>query len=298
MTFSIESKRWDVSVFVRKINNNFVFGSLITVTSCLMLLSPASIKAHEMWIEPVNYSVKLGDKILANEIVGQGFKGNKYAYLDSSFDKLDITVRNRTQEIKSRLGDLPAVQEDTSEEGLHIITAETPYSELVYETAEKFANFLNEDGLEWVFAAHKKRGLPEKGFTEIYRRNPKALVKVGHGKGQDKALGLSLEWVAETNPYTSQGNIKAQLLWQGVPAANMHVNVFNRLKRTSDKSELIKTSLRTDDNGRVEIPRAKGGIFLINSVKMIQPDAKVGMETEAVWESIWGSLTYEILLGN
>ena len=296
MTYSIESKRWDVSVFVIKINNNFVFGRLMLTASLLMLLSSASVNAHEMWIEPVNYSLKLGDKILANEIVGQDFKGNKYAYLDSSFDKLDITVGDKTYAIKSRLGDLPAIQENSSTEGLHIITAETPHSELVYETPEKFANFLRADGLEWVFEAHKKRGLPEKGFKEIYRRSPKSLIKVGHGKGQDKAFGLPLEWVVETNPYTSQGDIKAQLLWQGNPATNMHVNVFNRPKRTSSKSELIKTTLRTDVNGRVEIPRANGGLFLINSVKMIRPDAKIAEKTEAVWESIWGSLTYEILL--
>ena len=29
---------------------------------------------------------------------------------------------------------------------------------------------------------------------------------------------------------------------------------------------------------------------------MIQPDEKTAQETEAVWESIWASLSYEILL--
>ncbi len=251
-----------------------------------------------MWIEPVNYSLQVGDKILSNEIVGQDFKGNKYAYLDSSYEKLNITVGDNTHAVKSRLGDLPAIQEISSAEGLHIITAETTPSDLTYETPEKFAKFLRSDGLEWVFEAHKKRGLPEKGFKEIYRRSPKALIKVGNGQGQDRALGLPLEWVVETNPYTSQGNIKAQLLWQGTPAADMHVNVFNKPKHTSPKSELIKTTLRTDVNGRIEIPRGNGGLFLINSVKMIEPDAKTALRTEAVWESIWGSLTYEILLKN
>ena len=130
-------------------------------------------KAHEMWIQPLNYSIKSGETIFANETVGQNFKGNKYAYLDSSFKNLNITVGGKTRAVKSRLGDLPAIQEETQEEGLYIITAETTPSDLVYETAEKFANFLRLDGLEWVLEAHKKRGLPEKGFKEVYWRNPK-----------------------------------------------------------------------------------------------------------------------------
>lgn len=267
---------------------------LLFFISVIYLLSPV-IKAHEMWIQPLNYSVKLGDKIFANETVGQDFKGNKYAYLDSSFKHLNISIGGNTNKVKSRLGDLPTIQEETQEEGLHIITAETTASSLIYETAEKFANFLTTDGLEWVFEAHKKRGLPEKGFKEVYWRNPKTLVKVGHGKGQDKAFGMPLEWVAETNPYTSKGNIKAQLLWQGKPAANMFVNIFNKPKRTSANSELVKTRMTTDADGRIEIPRANGGLFLINSVKMVVPSKKFAEETEAAWESFWGSLSYEVL---
>ena len=282
-----------------KIKNykNFVLKKLCLLGVSVVCLFINTVHAHEMWIQPLNYSVKAGKKIFANEIVGQNFKGNTYAYLESSYKSLDITVGSKTTAISSRLGDLPAIQEDTNKEGLHIITAETTASELTYDTLEKFTKFLKQDGLEWVFVEHKKRGLPEKGFTEVYRRNPKTLVKVGHGKGQDKLFGLPLEWLVETNPYTtSKGNIKAQLFWQGQPAAKMHVNVFNKPKRNSPNSELIKTRLTTDTEGRVEIPRANGGLFLINSVKMIQPNAKTTKETGAVWESIWGSLTYEVLL--
>lgn len=264
----------------------------------ILFLVSSTVKAHEMWIQPLNYSVKPGNKIFANETVGQNFKGNKYAYLKSSYKSLNISVGDKTTAVNSRLGDLPTIQEDSSVEGLYIITAETTPSELTYEKPEIFAKFLKLDGLEWVFEAHKKRGLPEKGFKEIYRRNPKTLVKVGHGKGQDKVFGLPLEWIAETNPYTTEGNIKARLLWQGKPAAKMQVNVFNKPKRNSPNAELIKTIFITDAAGRVEIPRANGGLFLINSVKMIQPDAKTSAQTGAVWESIWGSLTYEILLKN
>lgn len=261
----------------------------------LLAFLTQSTHAHEMWIEPQEFAIQSGEGILANEVVGQNFKGDKYAYVDDSFDSLNITVADKTKRINSRLGDLPAIQEKPSEEGLHIITAETSALTLSYENLEKFTDFLNAEGLQWVLAEHKKRDLPESGFKEVYRRNAKSLIKVGHGKGQDKALGMPFEWVLETNPYTDKGVIKAQLLWQGKPALDMHVNIFNKPKHDSLNSELIKTSLRTDVEGRIEIPRGKGGLFLISSVKMIESKEDVANKTGAVWESIWASLSYKIL---
>ena len=281
-------------MFKIKNYNNFFQLKLRAITLVSICFVSYTVSAHEMWIQPLNYSTKLGDKILANETVGQNFKGNKYAYLDNSYKSLNISAGKNMRAVKSRLGDLPAIQEQTTEEGLHIITAETTPSELIYDDPETFLNFLRIDGLDWVLAEHKKRGLPDKGFKEIYKRSPKTLIKVGHGKGQDRAFGLPLEWVVETNPYTTQGDIHAQLLWQGKPASNMYVNIFNKPSRTSKNSELVKSSMITDENGKIVIPRANGGLFLINSVKMIEPDAQTKKDTNAVWESIWGSLTYEI----
>ena len=288
--------RWNISVFFKKNYKNFKSKALCSYGVVTLFMIASSLSAHEMWIEPIRYEIKAGNTLFATEKIGKSFKGNSYAYLDSSFEYLNITVGDTTSAVNSRLGDLPTIQEKTVQEGLHIITANTKLSDLFYEKTEKFANFLKEEGLQWVFDEHNKRGLPEKGFKEVYRRNPKTLIKVGHGKGKDRAFGMQLEWVVENNPYTSKEDIRAQLLWEGKPAVNMHVNVFNKPKHKSKTSEIKKTSLTTDAEGRIEIPRGTGGLFLINSVKMIQPNEKTVSETEAVWESIWASLSYEILL--
>ncbi len=289
-------------MFYSKLNNLFT-GVFLLISSFAIT---SSISAHEMWIEPLKFSVKPQDKIYAHEKVGQNFKGNSYSYLASSFEQFNITEGSKTRPIKSRLGDKPVVQELVTEEGLVILSAISTGSKLVYETREKFENFIKTEKLDWVFDAHKKRGLPEKGFTEVFRRYPKSLIKVGHGKGDDQVLGLPLEWVVETNPYTSEGNIKARLLWQGKAFANSHVSVFNKTYETNDHKsenyqlstpkvkEVIKTELVTDDEGRVEIPRGNGGIFLINAVRMIEPSEVTAKETGAVWESLWASMTYEI----
>ncbi len=264
----------------------------VLMLSMIAILSSSHVFAHEFWLEPINFKITLNERLRVHEKVGQDFKGNKYAYLASSYKSLDITLGKNTRAIKSRLGDLPAVNERVEEEGLAVISAETTPSTVTYETWGKFSNFINNKKLEWVFDAHKKRNLPEKNFDESYRRYGKSLVKVGHGKGNDRALGLLFEWVLITNPYTTEkGKIKAQLLWQGKPHANAYISIFNRLG-----DELIKSYLTTDNQGIVEIPRAKGGKFLINAVQMLEATEQMTKETGAVWDSRWASITYELNL--
>lgn len=267
--------------------------SLILALLIVLLAMNKLANAHEMWIEPVKYKVEKNDTIYAHEKVGQNFKGNQYSYLNTSYERLDITINNKTRAVKSRIGDIPAIHEVVKEEGLIVLSAITTVSDVNYKTWEKFETFIKSKRLDWVLEQHKKRGLPDKGFTEAYSRFPKALIQIGDGKGADSALGMRFEWVLETNPYTTalkpDGYIKARLLWEGKPMKQAHVNVFNKV---NDK--LFESDLYTDDEGRVEIPQAKGGEFLINSVQMIEPSKKVKKETGAVWESLWASITYKI----
>ncbi len=282
---------------------------LLLVSLLLFMSTPIStpLLAHEFWFEPLDFTIDVNEEIKAHEKVGSNFKGNEYAYLATSYESFNITVRNKTRPIKSRLGDLPAVNELVTKEGLAILSATTTDSDLVYKTNEKFQTFLRNQGLEWVNERHRQRGLPEKGFKEIYRRYPKSLIKVGHGKGTDKPLGLLLELVVETNPYTEQGPIKIKLLWQGKPLINKRVNIFNRKYKEGSTvladSKLLESYLITDSDGRIQIPREKGGLFLVSAVHMIEPSAikmpsaspkTKFMDNDAVWESLWASTTYRL----
>jgi len=260
-----------------------------------VLLFTAQVFSHEFWLEPVNYYVETGKPVKVHEKVGQNFKGNKYVYLPSSYEFLKLTLGDKTTSAKSKLGDLPAVNEVVDGEGLLILSAETTPLDVTYETWSKFESFIKNKGLDWVLEKHKARKLPEKNFVESYRRFAKTLVKVGNGEGSDRALGLGFEWVVETNPYTTQNSpIKAQLLWKGKPHPHAHVGIFNRRLDSNGNSELLTTELTTDAEGRVEIPRANGGSFLINAVQMIEAPTKMAKDKNAVWESHWASVTYKL----
>lgn len=272
----------NINVFLRKFFSFFL----------VAIVMVSNLSAHEMWIEPVKYEVALGETIYAHEKVGQFFKGNQYAYLSSSYLELLLTVNNKTRDVNSRIGDLPAIHEKADEEGLTLLSAQTPISSVSYKTWEQFEGFIKSKGLDWALDEHKKRGLAKSNFTEAFSRYPKSLVKVGHGKGKDKLLGMPIEWLAETNPYTDQADsVSLRLLWQGKPFANTHVSVFNRFD-----GKLITSEHETDMEGRVKIPKANGGTFLINAVQMRKPSQEIADSSDAVWESLWASMTYQISL--
>ena len=254
------------------------------------LFSVANISAHEMWIEPVQYDVALGSTILAHEKVGTNFKGNEYAYLSESYIELLLSVNGKTRDVKSRIGDLPAIHEKANEEGLTVLSARTSTSTVVYKAWDEFEGFIKSKGLDWVLKEHRKRDLSESDVSEAYSRYPKSLVKVGHGKGKDVFLGMPIEWLAENNPYINTDEpVKLRLLWHGKPFKNTHVTIFNRIE-----GKLITSELITDSEGKIEVPRANGGEFLVNSVQMIKPSKTIADLTGAVWESLWASMTYQI----
>lgn len=293
--------------------NNYV-NFLLPWVIVTFALNSNLLVAHEMWIEPLDFTIKPKDKIFAHNKVGQNFKGNSYAYLDKNFKHLNIHQEKFDRPVKSRLGDKPFIQETINDAGLVILSAISNGNTLTYKSEEQFRKFISAEKLNWVFKEHKKRRLPSKGFTETFIRSAKSLVKVGHGKGEDRKIGLPLEWVLQNNPYTTnEKKIVACLYWQGEKVIDKPVHIFNKTpvesvslnkkQNTKNKTayvlsnrkyQVTDTFLTTDDSGCVSIARNKG-IHLLNAVKMIEPSDTVKNESNAVWESTWGSLTYSTI---
>ena len=249
-----------------------------------------SASAHEFWIEPLNFEVANGESVRAHIKVGQMMDGETYSFFPGNFERFDITVGGNTQPVANRFAQSPAVDQLANQSGLTILTYQSKASVLTYSEPGKFESFLKNEGIEWVLAEHKRRGLPAVDFVELFKRFGKSLVKVGDGAGQDQVMGMPIEWVVETNPYTDKGQaITAQLLYQGKPFADSYVVVFNKRN-----GEVVKSTYRTDQAGRVSIPKGEGGVFLVNAVQMIQPTAEQAMGSGAVWMSLWASTTYEI----
>lgn len=272
--------------------NRNLLKKLYLALSMLSVMSfSVAVNAHEFWLEPLNFKVKQGENIEAHIKVGQDLEGDTYAFFPALFDRFDVTVNGKKRTLKYRFAQKPAVDEPTTEDALHILTHQSRPSKLVYEDPAKFESFLKAEGIEWVLKAHEERGLSTEGITELYKRFAKSLVKVGSGKGQDNNTGMRFEWVVLTNPYQESAlkTVTAQLFFEDKPFADSTVNVF--IKRDA---KVEKIQLKTDADGKVEIPVADGGLFLVNAVHMVIPDETDGDTKDAVWLSLWASTTFMI----
>ena len=250
--------------------------------------------AHEFWIEPHDFKLQPGDTLLADTKVGQRLVGDKYPFVPRRFESFDIIQGEKKGPVVSRVGDMPPVKDKVLKSGLVTLAYASTNRSLRYYKADKFYSFLDKEGLDWVKAAHEKRGLPAEGFVEVYRRYAKSLVKAGSGEGMDSALGLPLELVMLKNPYLAPDEaLHVQLLSQGEPLADTQISAFFRTTADKEAERVVFTS---DAEGKIIIPRPEqAGLMLLSAVQMVEPDEKTVVETKAVWVSLWASMTFGIL---
>lgn len=261
---------------------NTLFYNLLTLFVCL------PVTAHEYWLHPDDFIINSEDNIEAHIKIGQNFKGNRYAYLPSKVKSITIHLGDKTAEVKPRLGDYPAISSIPLGQGLNIIALESQLETLNYKHFDKFKAFVQNEGIDWVLAAHKKRQLPQTGFTESYRRYTKSLIQVADAKGQDRYLGHEFEWLLLSNPYMDTSDeFIAQLWWRGQVFSNSQARLLIQAN-----GHLIEKILTTDKQGKVSFKRVANALYLLNAVHIIEPDAKVVDDTGALWESLWASLTF------
>jgi uncharacterized GH25 family protein len=269
----------------------FALNHLRSALLCLGLLIGVTAPAagHEFWIEPKEHRVDSGATIVADLKVGQQFRGSVYPYLKSQFVSLKVGSPAGSRDVRGDEGDTPAIAIRSAQKGLNVISYLATAHRLDFDNWDEFVAYLEYEGLDWVPAAHKARGLPDGRFTEEYIRCAKALVQVGEpaAADQDVATGMPLELVASKSPYAHPGLVElpVTLLWKGKPLADVQIRTFR-----DDGMTVTDMTIRTDIAGRAVIPVQGGGKFLLNAVHM--QEAPPGRN--AAWESYWASLTFEI----
>ena len=154
-------------------------------------------------------------------------------------------------------------------------------------TADKFNQYLRDEGLDAIAALRARRNETSAKAHEIFSRCAKSLVLSGSpstGQG-DRVLGFTLELVAERNPYATRAGeeLPVRLTYENRPLAGALVVAMNRLNPSE------KVAARTDKEGRVRFRLRPGGMWLVKAVHMIPAPAG----SNAEWQSFWASLTFE-----
>lgn len=253
-----------------------------------MAVSPVS--AHEFWIEPHDFSVDANTQIQADLRVGQDFKGDIFPYIPSRFAAFKSYDSLGEKDVGGVTGDLPALAMTPRTEGLSIFTYVSSGERIRFRAWEKFATYLDLEGLTAIPARHEARGLPRDDIRELYTRCAKALVSVGDASAErDRATGMRLELVAGESPalLAAGTEMSFTLLWQGEPLSDTQVALF---KKGENPDTGTRTLARTDENGQASFTIPATGTYMAASVHMIEAPA----DLNADWQSFWASLTFGV----
>ena len=200
--------------------------SLIWLFLFFVLATP-DLAAHDFWIQPLDFRSRVGSAVPVHLFVGDHFHQGTPFGRDPSHIRRFIAVgpagkiplsipSGRLSRLAyqrqsgARPASNPATYLQPQEPGLYVIGYESHPTQVVLE-AERFANYLAEEGLERLLDAPSRQEEEQTQIIERFSRSAKSLLAVGeiNAGRADVQLGLFLELIAEKNPYAISG--KGQL---------------------------------------------------------------------------------------
>ena len=251
------------------------------------LASCAPAFAHDFWIEPSSFRPPPGSELAVSLRVGEHFRGDPVPRADPRIVRFVLASAAGDAPIGGLPATDPAGLINVGSPGFATIGYRSSRTPITLE-AEKFEKYLADEGLDHVLLARKTRSEQAKPGSEVYSRCAKSLIAVGGtgDTGFDRALGFTLEVVAESNPLKLRAGqaMRARVLHEGKPLSGALVKAI-----ALQDPDTTLTS-RSGKDGRVALQLARKGVWLIKVVHMVPAPKETGVD----WESLWASLTFEV----
>jgi uncharacterized GH25 family protein len=254
--------------------------------TAIAALSLTPLFAHDMWIEPTTFLPENGEIVGVKLRVGQDFLGDPLPRDPALINQFIVEDAESRKPVIGRDGRDPAGFLRVATPGLLIVGYRSNPSS-VELTAEKFNQYLKDEGLDAVAALRARRNETAAKAHELFSRCAKSLVLSGSPSDTqgDRVLGFTLELVAERNPYAIHAgeDLPVRLTYENRPLAGALIVAMNRLNPSE------KVTARTDKDGRVRLHLRPAGMWLVKAVHMLPAPAG----TNADWVSYWASLTFQ-----
>ncbi len=273
------------------------WGGLLAAAGALALVGAAA--AHEFWIEPATFRPQVDQNVAIRHFVGDGFPGEPRPRDPRRLERFVVAGTAWETPIPGENGVDPAGVHRFSRPGVHVLGyRSTPVSHTM--EAEKFEKYLKEEGLGEIVKLRAQRGESAKQGREMFSRCAKSIVSVGRTLNGDQGylrdLKMPLEFTPTENPYLKTVGMEygVRLTRDGTPAAGAVVKVFCKEKPG------VAVDVTTDEAGVARFTPDKAGVWLVGNVAMrpapAPPTSGDGTSNkDADWESIWASLTFEVL---
>lgn len=288
-----------ISAFIkRRIRAGIGF---LTAFLAALLLS-ATAAAHDFWLEPQSFHPALHETVPLQLRVGHAGDIKNLPRNPARIVKFIASGPDGvTTDVPGVDGREPAGLLRLDQPGLYVVAYESNHSRSELEPA-KFESYLREVGLERIIEQRSRQNTSDIMQPELYMRCAKSLIhagvigsndsKPGHAAsaalnaGTDRALGLRLELIAGKNPNDLKPGdaLPLTLLYEGRPVDGVLV-----VAKNPNQDETV-ASARSDAAGKLALTLPRSGMWLLSAVHMVPAKP----EANAVWESIWGSLTLEI----
>lgn len=276
-----------------------------TVLATALVLYVSMAGAHEFWLEPASHRVAPGDRVDVTIMIGHHDDLNSFPRRAGHAKSFRIVGAQQAWDIQGDDGDDPAGTVTAPEAGTYWLVYHGNPSFIEME-AEKFENYLRQEGLQSIIEQRAARGEQRQPGREAYARCAKAVLQVGNRASEvdaeflRKPVGLPLELILLNDPFTLKpgDELHVRLLHDGKPLANALIEAIHRQR---DEQSPKSVSVRTDDRGDASLSIARPGTWIVASTHMMrkaEPSSAgaipAGDPSRADWESYWATLSVEI----
>jgi len=255
-----------------------------------LLLSAAASQAHDFWLDPGSFTPAQSPVTISLR-VGDTFPGEPFPRDPTHLERFVVAGPRGVATVGGRPGWDPAGYAPLTGAGVHVVGYLSTRQRIV-AAGTVFDGYVTKEALGDVIVTRAAVKAPEAPVRELFTRCAKSLVSFGDPRagGGDVALGLPLELVAETNPYTAAPGqtIVVRLLHRGEPLAGATVSARNPARPD------MRLVQRTDSDGRAAFRLPQGGFWLVRAIHMLPSSRDSGAD----WESLWASLTFAVSSGN
>jgi len=264
----------------------------ISFFAMLMILTALSVFAHDLFLKPASFFVKVNERVAIRMMNGTFQKSEGPV----AFARLtDVSVvapsGKRSNPVEADL----TKNETTAflnivptEAGTHVVGLSTSWRENAL-AAKEFNEYLPAEGIPDILENRKRDGELDKDARYRYSKYVKTIFQAGD-KATDSyktTLGYAVEMVPQQNPYKLKKGASLDILClkDGKPLAGQIVTTGYE----SGGKMLAETNARTDKDGIIPVnltPPGQGYAKFINMVKVTDPKVE--------YESKWATLTFEL----
>lgn len=255
-------------------------------------LGVTRLAGHDYWIEPGRLAGAPGDTVPLRVFVGEKLKAEEERPYEAGrtvrWEALSAAGRQDLREGAAD-GVTPAGQLRLAGPGTHLVVLER-LPALITIAADRFTDYLREEGLGAIIAARAKNGESGKPGRERYQRFLKSYVRADGGPeavvpAATLRLDLAPGFRKDRGPRVGD-RVWVRVTFDGQPLARTTIFAEARLPDGG-----ISRGVATDADGWAEIELNAPGLWVVRLVHMRRAPAG---DRQADWESFWGACSFGV----